>query len=226
MKTIKEHLAAADRGRLLDCLSYQFIEDTLHLLELKEHTVQDIRDRYARYMNAFIEHLLGVEETRSEQRVFYLYTSYGKDEVADLIDLSEIAEDIEAPGHDFSFTEWSESLGYSVADTKLTQDHLIDLLAQYLEETSFFGTDEDSRAAKLSDLIKQLDEGVQSLKEGGGRPAEEVFEEIRKEHGFPEPEKDARQDELESKVVEAIGQFELYGRTRERRRILAGATNR
>ena len=226
MKTIKEHLAAAERDRLLDCLSYRFIQDTLHLLELKDHTIQDIRDQYSRYMNAFIERLLCVEETRSEQRVFYLYTGYGKDEVADLIDLAEITEDIEAPGHDFSFTEWSDSLGYSVADTKLTQDYLIDLLAQYLEEASLFGTDEDSRAAKVSDLIKQLDEGMQSMKEGEGRPAEEVFEELRREHGFPAPEKDARQDELGGKVTEAIAEFELYSRTRERKRILAEAAKR
>lgn len=226
MKTIKEHLTATERDRLLDCLSYRFIEDTLHLLELKDHTVQDIRDRYSRYMNAFIECLLCIDETCSEQRVFYLYTGYGKDEIADLIDLAEITEDIEAPGHDFSFTEWSESLGYSVADTKLTQDYLIDLLAQYLEEASRFGTDENSRAEKLSELIKQLDEGVQSMKAGVGKSAEEVFEELRRKHGFPVSEKDARQDELGGKVVEAIAEFELYSRTRERRRILAGATKR
>ena len=220
MKSIKEHLASADRGILLNCLSYRFMEDPLNLLERKDYTVQDIQDRYSRYMDAFIERLLGVETVRSDQCVFYMYTSFEKGEVLDLIDSSEIAADIDAPSLDCTFTEWKETLGFSVADTKLTQDHLIDLLAQYLEDASFLGTDEDSWASSLSDLISRLEEGVRSMDEGKTRSAEEVFEEIRRAHGFPEPEKDIKQDELLSKITAAIAEFDLYCRRRERRRIL------
>ncbi len=221
MKTIKEHLAGSDREKLLNCLSYRFLDDPVNLLELKNRTVQDIRERYSRFMNGFIERLLSIDALHSGTRVFYLYTSYDKDEVLDLIDLAETAKDIEAPGHDFSFTDWDESLGFLVADTKLTQDNLIDLLAQYLDGASYFGADERSRAAKLSELEKKLDEGIRSMKEGRCRPAEEVFDEIRWEHGFPIPEKDPRQDALRYQAIKAVGKFERYSRTRERRRILS-----
>ena len=220
MKTLQEHLAVADRGRLLDCLSYRFLDDPLHLLELKSHTVQDIQDRYCGYMNGFIELLLKIDAVQSANRVYYLYTSYGKNEVLDLIDITEIREDPEAPGHDFSFTEWQESLGYMVADTKFTQDRLTDLLAQYLEEASFFGTDESSRTAKLEEIVEQLDRGVQSMRDNEAKPAEDVFEELRKEYEFPSREKDDSQDRLHEKVISAIADYDRYCRLRERKRIL------
>ncbi len=220
MKTIQEYLAAADRERVLKNLSYRFLEDPLHLLELEECTIKDIQKRYSDYMNGFIEQLLSIEAARSDSHVFYLYTSYEKGEILDLIDMAEIAADIKACGHDFSFTDWRESLGFLVADTKLTQDYLTDLLAQYIEGVSCFGTDEASRTAKLGEIFEQLDEGMRSFQEGEAKSAEEVFEELRKEHGFPAREKDPSQDALRDKVTVAVAEFEQYCRIRERERIL------
>ena len=50
MKTIKEHLAEADRKRLLDALAYHFLEDPIYLLELKDLAVKDIMEKYSRHI--------------------------------------------------------------------------------------------------------------------------------------------------------------------------------
>ena len=125
MKTIQEHLREADRKRLLDCLAYRFLSDPIQLLEAKEYTVQEIMERYSGHMNSFVERLLGTDSGRSDTHVFYLYPGYENDETPDLVDLRAIEADIDAPGLDFTFTDWHEALGYLVADTKLTQDNLI-----------------------------------------------------------------------------------------------------
>ena len=221
MKTIQEYLGAADRQRLLDCLAYRFLSDPLRLLEAREYTVQEIMERYSGHMNSFIERLLGVEIAGSDTHVFYLYPDYRNDEVLDLADLKAIEADIEAPGLDFSFTEWRESLGYLVADTKLTQDNMIQLLAQYLEQASFFRTEEATRSGRIDEIVKDLDAGIQSMREGESMSADVVFDKLCRKHGFPIPEKDFRQDELYSAVMSAIHEYGMYGRTRERKRILA-----
>lgn len=220
MKTIQEHLGAADRKRLLDCLAYRFLSDPIRLLEAREYTVQEIMERYSGHMNSFIERLLSTESSKSENHVFYLHPDYRNDEVLDLADIEAMKADIEAPGLDFTFTDWHESLGFLVADTKLTQDNLTVMLAQYLEQASFFGTEETARAGRIDGIVKDLDAGIQSMRDGESMSADEVFDELCRKHGFPIPEKDSRQDELYSKVLSAIHEYGMYGRTRERNRLL------
>ena len=221
MKTIKEHLAEADRKRLLDALAYHFLEDPIYLLELKDMAVKDIMEKYSRHMDAFIERLLEIDAEENQGMVFYLYSDYDKGDALDLVSIEEISSDIEAPGHDFSFSGWGSSLGCLVADTKQTQDGLNSLLAQYLLEAGLFGTDSDARERKLEEVTSDLDKSMQDMKAGKGKPADEVFDEIRRKHGFPVPEKDPEQDELKSRVYSAIAEYGMYSRTRERKRILA-----
>ena len=220
MKTIQEHLREADRKRLLDCLAYRFLSDPIRLLEAREYTVQEIMEGYSSHMNSFIETLLGTECGRSDTHVFYLYPDYGNDEMPDLVDLRAIEADIEAPGLDFTFTDWRVSLGYLVAETKLTQDNLTVMLAQYLEQASFFGTEEAARSTRIDGIVKDLDAGIQSMRDGESLSADEVFDELCRKHGFPIPEKDSRQDELNSRAITAIHEYGMYGRTRERKRLL------
>ena len=221
MKTIKEHLETADRKRLLDCLVWRFISDPLRLLELKEYPVQTIMERYGRHMESFIERLLALDTIPSDNHVFYLYSDYEKHDAMDLVKLADIAGDIEAPGLDFTFTEWSKTLGYRVADTKLTQDNLTELLAQYLESASFFGTEQETKNTRIAEVERDLEAGIESMRESKGRPAQEAFDDIGREHGFPVPEEDDRQVELCRSALAAIHNYGMYGRIRERKRILA-----
>lgn len=220
MKTIQEHLREADRKRLLDCLAYRFLSDPIRLLEAREYAVEEIMERYSGHMNSFIERLVGTDSGRSDTHVFYLYPGYENYETPDLVDLRAIEADIDAPGLDFTFTDWHESLGYLVADTKLTQDNLTMLLTQYLEQASFFGTEETARSARIEGIVKDLDAGIQSMRDAEPLPADEVFDELCRKHGFPIPEKDSKQDELNSRIIAAVHEYGMYGRTRERKRLL------
>ena len=219
MKTMQECLREADRKEILDKLAYRFIDDTLHLLELKDRTVAEIMERYSHYMDRFIEMLLTIEAIRNEDMVFYLHSNYPDDNMIDLISIEEVKEDIDALGHDFEFPEWSETVGYLVADTKQTQDDLLELCALYLEGASFFGTDAEERKERLGKVIADLDRPMASIEKTVWLN-EEVFDDIRRKHGLPVPEHDPEQKELESKAIRSTGEVTMYCRRRERKRIL------
>lgn len=155
--------------------------------------------------------------------VFYLCSTYQGEKVLELVRLSELKKNIKAPVSDFLFVSWEESLGYLVADTKLTQDYLIDLLAQYIENAAFFGTDATAKAARIKEIDESIAEGISSLENDESRPADEYFDALHEEFGLPVPEKDDRFEELKHTALTTILDCESYVRTRERKRILATA---
>ena len=147
MKTVQEYLRQADRERLLDAMAYDALSDTIMLLECKDMTVEQIQDACRKQTNDLIQHLLSIEAVPSDHMVLYLMNAssfdrgFGQaDKCLCLIDLNEVRQDIYASSYAFDLTDWKETLGYLVAENKLTQDYMIDLLSQYLNELSFFGT--------------------------------------------------------------------------------------
>ena len=77
------------------------------------------------------------------------------------------------------------------------------------------------RAGRLEEIKQELQAGIESMQDEGAKPAEIVFDELREACGLPIQEKDQQQDELYGKVIVAIHEYGMYGRTRERKRILA-----
>ena len=178
-------------------------------------------------MNDLIDHLLSLEAVPTDCMVLYMteVTSFDRwynHELwsLDLIDLNEIRKDIFANGYGFELSDWEKTLGYLVAENKLTQDHMIELLTQYLHEISFFGADPELHRKEVDKVHADLEQAMQEIEEGKCTPAEEVFEEIARKHGRPMDEKDDRQDELRDRITQAKAQYSRYCRWRERSRIL------
>jgi hypothetical protein len=62
--------------------------------------------------------------------------------------------------------------------------------------------------------------GMKNIKEGKTASAQEVFERIRRLHGWPIDEKDEIQDLLQKKIWDAENKYSRYCNWRERSRIL------
>ena len=227
MKTVQTVLREANRDRLLDSLAYDMLYDTQLLQELKDKTIGQIQEACRNHMNAFIDHLLSLRVTLSDHMVLYMCeaSSYDKvynrkDKTLNLIDLNEIRQDIYASSYAFEFTDWSEALGYLVADNKLTQDYLYDLLSQFLNDISFFGADPEEHRENVKKVHAELDQAMEEIKTGHTIPAEQVFQELAEEHGFPVDEKDESMEGLRSEVLAAQYKYRRYCHWRERSRIL------
>ena len=228
MKTVQEYLRQADRERLLDAMAYDALSDTIMLLECKDMTVEQIQDACRKQTNDLIQHLLSIEAVPSDHMVLYLMNAssfdrgFGQaDKSLCLIDLNEVRQDIYASSYAFDLTDWKETLGYLVAENKLTQDYMIDLLSQYLNELSFFGTDPEQHREKVEEVVSGLEQAVEEIKAGGHTiPAEKVFAELREKHGLPTDEKDDFQKQLRSEILDAEMKYSRYCNWRERSRIL------
>lgn len=221
MKTIQYYLKNASRENLLGSLAYDLLRDPLALLEMKDHTVAEIEEAYKAHMGKLIDHLLSLQAEPSDHMVFYLSDAKSHDDrtgkTLDLVDLNQIREDIHATGYGFEFTRWQESLGYLVADNKLTQDYLVDLLTQYLREITFFGSDPEAHEKKVEEVLDELDKSMEEFKAGNVGVS---LEELDRELGFPVDEKDEVQDTLRSEVIKAEMEYNRYCQFRERKRIL------
>ena len=229
MKTVQMYLKEADREKILDALAYDRICDSLFLLEHDDRSIKEIQDAYKNHMNGFIDYLLSLEAVPSQGMVLYLCDADGFNtrfnheyKMLCLCDIEEIKKDIGCPDYGFSFSDINETLGYLVAENKLTQDYMTELLTQFIEEISFFGTDPDSRDENIEEVYERLDRSIQQIKEGNTMPANDVIKELAEEHGFPMDEKDEYQDKLHSAVMEAEIRLDKYNHWRERSRILEG----
>lgn len=227
MKTVQEVLREADRKQLLDSIAYDAICNTGLLLEYPDKTIAQIQEASRKRMNDLIDHLLSLEAVPNDCKVLYMTAATLLDRrfnhelwSLDLIDLNEIRKDIFANGYGFELSDWEKTLGYLVAENKLTQEHMIELLTQYLHEISFFGADPELHRKEVDKVHADLEQAMQEIEEGKCTPAEEVFEEIARKHGWPIDEKDDRQDALRRKVEEAEIQYSRYCSWRERSRIL------
>ena len=232
MKTIQQHLREANRKKLLDALAYEQLSNKLMLLELRNLTVTEIQDAYKRKMNSLIEYLLSLKVTPSDHMIFYICEASSfdrrfnqQDKAMNLIDVFEVQKDMDASGYGCEFSDWQESLGYLVADNKLTQDYLMDLLIDYLEEVSFFGMDPEHRAEKLNEVFQSLDNSKLDAEKANGIPAEEFMMQMSNKYGWPIDEKDQREEELKVKITEAEMDYLRYCHRRERQRILTGIDN-
>ena len=177
--------------------------------------------------NSLIEYLLSLEVSPSDHMVFYLSEAASFDRIYNqqnkamhLINVCEIRKDNDALGYGCDFTEWQESLGYMVADNKLTQDYLNDLIIEYLEEITFFGMDPEQRAERLNEVYQSLDKDKFDMEKDRGIPADEFMKQLSNKYGWPIDEKDEREDELKTKITEAEVDYLRYCHRRERRRIL------
>ena len=199
MKTVKEHLATADREKLLNYLCSEY---EIPLGEVQpDQSLLIIYSAYRERMNGFIDRLLEITPVPSDCRVVYLYNDHKMQEKLDVMDIND---EIEMFGYSLKFPEWRVALGYLVADTPETQGNINVLLARVIEEVSAYGLDEREREAAIEEHFSGKPRGCISF----DKPlAERIKEELVAE-GCPVPEDDPVHDEYWYKMIEAIKEYE------------------
>ena len=113
------------------------------------------------------------------------------------------------------FTPQEEALGYLVADTKLTQDHLYDVAVSFLNEMSFFGYDQEDMNEKKEELlnaVKEVEEHPENL-------VSFSTDELRKKLGFPKDETYPKEEEIKDKIIKQIGEYNKYCKKTELKKI-------
>lgn len=219
MNTVKDYLANCKRDELVQSLYNKRLSDIIFLLEQREMTVDGIIERYSKRINQFFDSLLELEPQENDGILFLFDVIDDSGYELRMVKAADLRKSVDCETYGFMSVEWEEALGYRVADTKLTQDNITELLAQFVDEITFFGMIRKKRDERIESLHQSLEKSCQEAHEGKYIDEKELFERLYRKNGWPIPEKDEKQDMLRACVNHAKSEYAKYSMTRELQRI-------
>lgn len=220
MRTVQEILRETNIESLVETY---FAEYPVHyeMVEDKSRTLAEIQASVKGHLRRCIQSLLEMEIRPSPENVFYAVYCYGEERFpeicANLSYRSEILTQDLPEHYAWELTDWAEILGSSVAETKLTVDYMKKILADIIEEMTFFGSEQSAWEGRTAEVERSLLEAEESIKRGETVPEEVVFARF----GLPRDEHDEAAAELSRKVTHAENEYNLYFRRREVARVRA-----
>lgn len=152
MKTVQECLKELDIEELIDeYLDRDYIRrEMIKVMKKKDMATKKLICRYREAIREYIEYMRNVPvEQSEEQGLLYVYQTLPglirDDYWHDMVIIPELREKgVDAEDYSYILCPRGEIAGFLVADTKLTQEHLLTLMADVLYEASYFGyTQED-----------------------------------------------------------------------------------
>ena len=168
MKTVQECLRELDTEKLIDAY---LAKETLRKEMVATMKTRDniiARDLWLKYRNSirkYIEYLREVPiEPAEEPAVLYVYEgvslTFKHERYHGLVHISELEEKgVEAEDYSYVLCPHAQVAGFFVADTKRTQENLLDLMTDVLYEASFFGytkEDQDEAIKEMEEVEKRI----------------------------------------------------------------------
>lgn len=224
MKTIQQVIREMDSEKIEKAYFYEFPVELWEIDGLEDKTLGKIKERISVRFQAFIERLrkMEIEKRDDEQRILFAYKAQSDEaslgievgmlQVGELFEKDDLTE---VQTYSYMFTEQKEALGFLVADTKLTQDNLMDVIVQFLNEVSLFGYEQE----RLKIEIDRLEESIEQLNKYPERFKAFSSEEIRMELGIPKDEEYPEEQEKKRKFYEAAMEYTNYCKCIEIERI-------
>ena len=222
MKIVQDYFKSCSREVLLDAAVYRLFKDYRLLMELKEMTIADLIERHRENMDRVIDKLISIEPVYSDNDVVYLWKlPFTQDEEYDvsLVKIDELEENMEtAYTYAIDFEPWEKVVGYLVADTETTQNHIDDLLGLLLEEMTFFGMDHDERASTVSNTLEEISSSVKEIESGNASFS--TMDEVMDSLGVPREKPDEMEARLRRAIAAAEMEYNRYQTLKERKALL------
>ena len=213
MKTVQAWLRETNATEIIDTYLVEYPID-FPMLEDKKRTVAEVLEAAKENLGRLIQYLSTMEADYSEDGIFYAVhvreNQFPKVQ-ADLSMQDEICLNVLPEHYAWDFTPWEKVMGFRIADTKLTLDHMETVLAQILYGMTFCGSDHETWKREVTNIEESLRLAEEEAKTGKYVPAEEVFAEF----GLPKDEPDEIADALSRKVNLAAWEYDQHCRKRE-----------
>ena len=238
MKTVKDYINLLDTDLLVeeyyrkhsDRLSDCYYGKALSEIDesTKIETVFDYAENQISLLREYIEHLKGVdikEPKTGKQGIIYAYSALDGDwasttALTELIFKEELLEDPEnCQAYGYMFTEFSEILGFLVADNKYTQSHIYEVIVSVLWEASWTGYRQEALQEELDDLEEFENAKEEDLNHYDS--AEDMFKTLMGEDDYKEmidrrPQETDESQKLLDETIKARIAYEKCSRIRER----------
>lgn len=224
MKTIQEYIKRLEEDKIIEeyfCMfpiAYESIPTRVNLsiLEIRERR----KDKLKKYLNR-LRRLKVNAPKDGKIGILYAskcYSTEFNDVAFHMSCLDEMkAQKGECASYAYEFIRQEEILGYLVADSKFTQEHIYEVVADFLFEASFFGYAQErleEEKAKLENAAREVEESKTFS-----------LDELRKELGIEGKERaaiegDERMKQLRNRVAKEVMEYNKYCRGKEIEEIL------
>ena len=236
MKTVQECLRELDTEELIDAY---LAKETLHkemVVAMKTRDNIIARDLWLKYrdkIREYIEYLRDVSiEPAEEPAVLYVYEGVSltlwHERYHGLVHISELEEKgVEAEDYSYVLCPHAQVAGFLVADTKRTQENLLNLMTDVLYEASFFGytkEDQDEAIREMEEVENEIEteeedgEADESVKDG--EPEEDILDKPEAKRTERE-EKAEEETALEKEYWKASNAYGEYLRKKALREVFA-----
>ena len=167
MKTVQECLKEMDTESLIDSyLSFETMRREMVRVMKKKNDIsaKDLWLMYHDYIGKYIEYMRNVPiDPPNEPAILYLYEDekdyFHKRHYHGLIYMSELLnKGVAVEDYSYTLCTHGEVAGFFVADTKRTQDNLMELMTNVLYEASFYGYTKDDQEKEFKDLKEATEE--------------------------------------------------------------------
>ena len=224
MKTIQEVLRELKVDEIEKCY---FDEHPIELLSLKgvdAFAIGKYRKKVSSAFQSFVGKLRNMEIVDNSDDPWILFVCKSTCEnrlnghTVELIHLKELMKEKDlskVETYAYEFTEQKEALGFLVADTKLTQDNIMDVVVDFLYEISFFGYEQK----QLAKEIKKLDEAMKEIEEHPERLERDDLDELFEKYGISKEEINPEEDKLRKAYYKAEMEYIQYCRIAEMEKI-------
>lgn len=196
MRTVQELLRIADEEKLFRSFDNRLAKHYFQNMHMPEDmTGKEYFDRRRKRFSDLYQRLtaIPIKEDEDGQHVLFAVPQLkddllGIEHSAELCKVEELLKDYRtAATYAYEFTEQEVIIGWFVAETDITLQHMYDLLTNILFEATFFGMEQEY----LEEEMKKLEESAAEAKEmrahpekDTSRPADEVIEEMELKYGW------------------------------------------
>ena len=210
MKTVQECLKELDIEELIDeYLDRDYIRrEMIKVMKKKDMTTKELLWHYREAIREYIEYMRNVPvEQPEEQGLLYMYQTLPglirDDYWHDLVILPELREKgVDAEDYSYILCSRGEIAGFLVADTKLTQEHLLTLMADVLYEASYFGyTQEDIDVYLKEEANSEKEDDIPLEDWMPGSPA------YKRREPEPRPEEELRLEKIYNQAKNEYAEY-------------------
>lgn len=186
---------------------------------LEDITIGEILKISSSKFQAFLERLKNMDVVNKSDNKALLFVCKSTSDDRLLVNLVYLKELINEDNlskiktYSYEFTEQKETLGFLVADTKLTQDNIMDVVVDFLFQMSSFGFEQEHLAEeieKLAEAMKEIEVHLEQLIDR---------EKLSEELGIPIEEIYPEEDEKKKAYYEMGMEFTRYCRIMELEKI-------
>ena len=223
MKTVLEYLHTVDIDKLVNKYMWNYQPDTMEFMKHEEMMVGQYYELRKQAIHKYIERLQKfnshVPANAGDRNIFVSYHTL-KDSIRD-VDFSMVSEkELKECGTDATFysilmVPQEEVIGYYIADNPLTQQHLYDLLAFILHESSLFGFEQEHRDEVLKSL-KESEDQIRNHPETL-HSKEEMDEILKEKYGkdWDDDDESAEEKEFRRIALDAQFKYSRYSKKKE-----------